>query len=27
LGSASGIIFSNPRYDKTEDIKKKLGIN
>jgi len=27
LGSASGIIFSNPRFDKTEDIKKKLGIN
>jgi len=26
LGSASGIIFSNPRYDKTDDIKRELGI-
>lgn len=26
-GSATGIIFANPRYDKTDDIKKKLGIN
>ena len=26
IGSATGIIFANPRYDKTEDIKKKLGI-
>jgi len=25
-GSATGIIFANPRYDKTDDIKKKLGI-
>ena len=23
-GSASGIIFSNPEYDKTEDIKRRL---
>ena len=26
-GSATGIIFANPRYDKTDEIKKKLGIN
>ncbi|MEM6964713.1 MAG: OmpH family outer membrane protein [Bacteroidota bacterium] len=26
-GSATGIIFANPRYDKTDDIKKKLGLN
>ena len=25
-GSASGMIFSNPRYDKTEDILKELGL-
>ena len=25
-GSATGIIFANPRYDKTDDIKKKLGL-
>ena len=24
--SASGIIFANDRYDKTDDIKKKLGL-
>jgi outer membrane protein len=24
--SASGIIFANERYDKTEDIKKKMGL-
>jgi len=25
-GSATGIIFANPRYDKTDDVKRKLGI-
>ncbi len=25
-GSASGMIFSNPKYDKTEDIMKELGL-
>ena len=25
-GSSSGMIFSNPRYDKTEDIMKELGL-
>jgi len=25
-GSASGMIFSNPRYDKTEDVMKELGL-
>ena len=25
-GRTTGIIFANPRYDKTEDIKKKLGL-
>lgn len=24
-GSSAGIIFSNPRYDKTDDILKQLG--
>ncbi len=25
-GGATGLLFSNPEYDKTGDIKKKLGI-
>jgi len=25
-GAASGMIFSNPRYDKTEDLMKELGL-
>ena len=25
-GGATGIIFANPRYDKTDEVKKKLGI-
>lgn len=25
-GSSTGMIFSNPRYDKTEDILKQLGL-
>jgi outer membrane protein len=25
-GGATGIIFANPRYDKTDDVKKKLGL-
>ncbi len=25
-GSASGMIFANPQYDKTDDIKSKLGL-
>lgn len=25
-GSSSGMIFSNPNYDKTEDIMKELGL-
>ncbi len=26
-GAASGMLFSNPRYDKTEDVLKELGID
>lgn len=26
-GSASGMLFSNPRYDKTKEVMKELGIN
>jgi outer membrane protein len=25
-GGATGLIFSNARYDKTEDILQKLGV-
>ncbi len=25
-GSSSGMIFSNPRYDKTDDLMKELGL-
>ena len=26
-GSNAGMLFANPRYDKTEDVLKKLGVN
>ncbi|MDX1476235.1 MAG: OmpH family outer membrane protein [Saprospiraceae bacterium] len=26
-GGSSGLIFSNEEYDKTDDIKRKLGVN